>query len=77
LIAAAEALKLVEQKDIVEIKNLASPPQTVQDVCTMAWFLMLGSTADGSWATVKLKLLGQMGLLEILKTYDVSKTKSD
>jgi hypothetical protein len=43
----------------------------------MAWFLMLGSNADGSWPTVKLKLLGTMGLLDVLKTYDVSKTKGD
>lgn len=43
----------------------------------MAWFLWLGSTADGSWPTVKLKLLGDMKLLEGLKTYNVERTKND
>lgn len=68
---------MIRPADITEIKNLASPPQTVQDVCTMAWFLWLGSTADGSWPTVKLKLLGDMKLLEGLKSYNVEKTKND
>jgi len=75
--AAAEALKMVSQAAITEIKNLASPPQTVQDVCCMAWFLWPGSNADGSWPTVKLNLLGNMKLLEGLKTYNIEKTKAD
>lgn len=74
---AAEALKMVSQAAITEVKNLASPPATVQDVCTMAWFLWPGSTADGSWPTVKLKLLGDMKLLVGLKDYNVEKTKAD
>lgn len=43
----------------------------------MAWFLWLGSTSDGSWPTVKLKLLGDMKLLDGLKSYNVEKTKND
>lgn len=68
---------MVSQAAITEVKNLASPPQTVQDVCTMAWFLSLGSTAATDWPTVKLKLLGNMRLLDDLKTYNVEKTKGD
>jgi hypothetical protein len=43
----------------------------------MAYFLQLKSNADGGWPNVKLNLLGDLKLLENLKTYDVSKTKKD
>jgi dynein heavy chain len=74
---AAEALKMVSQAAITEVKNLASPPDAVQQVCTTAWFLWPGSNASNDWPTVKLKLLGDMKLLEGLKTYNVEKTKPD
>lgn len=74
---AAEALKMVSQAAITEVKNLATPPDAVQQVCTTAWFLWPGSTAQSDWPTVKLKLLGDMKLLEGLKTYNVERTKAD
>jgi hypothetical protein len=43
----------------------------------MAWFLWPGSTAAADWATVKLKLLGDMKLLDGLKNYNIEKTKGD
>jgi hypothetical protein len=43
----------------------------------MAYFLQQKSNADGAWANVKLNLLGDLKLLDNLKSYDVSKTKRD
>lgn len=68
---------MVSQQDITFVKGLASPAEAIQQVCTMAWFLWPGSTADNTWPTVKLKLLGDMKLLDGLKTYNVEKTKND
>ena len=43
----------------------------------MAYFLYPGSTADDSWAMVKLKLLGDMQLLKNLKELKVHEIKTD
>ena len=43
----------------------------------MCYNLYPKSTSDETWQQVKLKLLGDMGLLAALKEYDVAKTKSD
>lgn len=49
----------------------------IQDVCTICYFIYPKGGADDQWASVKLKLLGDMQLLASLKEYDVAKTKSD
>jgi dynein heavy chain, axonemal len=46
-------------------------------VCTICYFIYPKGGADDAWASVKLKLLGDMQLLQNLKEYDVAKTKSD
>lgn len=41
LARAKEALLLVEKSAMVEMKALASPPQTIKDVCTIVFHYML------------------------------------
>ena len=60
-----------------ESKELPQPQQVIQDVCTICYFLYPKGGADDQWASVKLKLLGDMQLLSNLKEYSVSNTKSD
>lgn len=75
--AAQQALNNISSKDITEIKALPQPPQIIQDVCTICYFIYPKGGSDDQWASVKLKLLGDMQLLASLKEYDVAKTKSD
>ena len=74
---AKQALLNIKPADITEIKALPQPPQVIQDVCTICYFLYPKGGADDQWASVKLKLLGDMQLLSNLKEYSVSNTKSD
>lgn len=46
-------------------------------MCTICYFIYPKGGADDQWASVKLKLLGDMQLLSSLKEYDVAKTKAD
>ena len=46
-------------------------------MCTIVYFLYPKGGTDESWASVKLKLLGDMQCLQNLKEYEVSKTKTD
>jgi dynein heavy chain, axonemal len=46
-------------------------------VCTICYFIYPKGGSDDTWASVKLKLLGDMQLLANLKEFDVSKTKAD
>jgi dynein heavy chain len=75
--AAKEALNNIKAADITEIKALPQPPQIIQDVCTICYFIYPKGGSDDQWASVKLKLLGDMQLLANLKEYDVAKTKTD
>lgn len=71
------ALNNIKQADITEIKALAAPPAVIQDVCCICYFLYPKGGSDESWASIKLKMLGDMQMLATLKEYEVSKTKSD
>ena len=46
-------------------------------MCTICYFIYPKGGSDDTWASVKLKLLGDMQLLANLKEFDVSKTKAD
>lgn len=76
LAAAQLALQQIQQKDIVEIKALANPPEAVKQAITIAFHYYCRDAKD-DWANVKLKMLGNMQLLNSLKEYDISKAKSD
>ncbi len=58
--AAQQALNNISSKDITEIKALPQPPQIIQDVCTICYFIYPKGGSDDQWASVKLKLLGDM-----------------
>lgn len=75
--AAKEALNDIDQKALTEIKALASPPAVIEAVCGIAYFLYPKTGASCSWSEIKVGLLGDMRLLNNLKEYEVSKTKSD
>lgn len=77
LTAAKEALNDIDQKSLTEIKALASPPSVIEQVCSIAYFLYPKTGSDASWSNIKVGLLGDMRLLNNLKEYEVSKTKSD
>jgi len=55
--AAQAALQLVKAPDIVEIKNLANPPDDVKTVCQLTFCFYTPDSKDGSWANVKTKML--------------------
>ena len=46
-------------------------------MCTICYFIYPKGGSDDTWASVKLKLLGDIQLLANLKEFDVSKTKAD
>lgn len=75
--AAKAALANISSAAITEIKNFAQPPQVVMDVCCIAYYLYPKSNSDGSWANIKLNLLGDTKLLDNLRKYNVSLLKSD
>lgn len=62
---------------MTEIKALASPPQVINDVCSIAYFLYPKTPVSVDWSLIKLHLLGDMSLLNNLQKYDVSHTKSE
>ena len=76
LAAAQLALTQIQQKDIVEIKALANPPESVKQAITVAFHYFVRDSND-SWPNVKQKMLGDMQLLANLKSYDISKSKVD
>lgn len=51
--AAKAALNMVKSNDIVEIKNLANPPDDVKTVCQLTFYFYTHDSKDGSWANVK------------------------
>ncbi len=75
--AAKEALQNIRPNDITEIKALTSPPEIIQFVCTMCYFMHPKGGTDDTWAAVKLKLLGDMQLLNTLRELEVGKIKTD
>ena len=76
LAAATLALQNIQQKDIVEIKALANPPEAVKQAITLAFHYYIRDSND-QWANVKLKMLGDMQLLANLKDYKIEKAKGD
>jgi len=66
------ALEQISQKDIVEIKALANPPETVKQAIVLAFYYICNDKND-EWANVKKTMLGNVGLLNTMKTFDVSK----
>ncbi len=75
--AAKEALNNVRQQDIGEIKALPQPPEVIQKVCTMCYYMYPKAVPDDAWASVKLKLISDMDLLKNLKEYQVDKLKAE
>jgi dynein heavy chain len=75
LAAAKQALSNVQPKDITEIKALANPPQAVKQAITLAFFYFINDGND-DWGNVKLKMLGDMKMLEKLKTYEIGDAKN-
>jgi len=55
---------------------LANPPEAVKQAITVA-FLYFVRDSNTEWPNVKLKMLGDMKLLENLKNYEIGKAKSD
>lgn len=58
---------------------LATPPEAVLRVCKVAFFLYveLKEQKDDTWASLKTKLLGDMQLLNGLRTFDITKVKGE
>ena len=75
--AAEAAVQDIDANALVIIKNLPNPNSVIMDVCALTYFLYPTGTADGSWANVKIKLLGDTQLLATLKKFDPSKVKTD
>jgi len=76
LAAAQLALTQIKQADITEVKNLANPPEAVKQAITVAFYYFVRDS-NSEWPNVKLKMLGDMKLLDNLKNYDIAKAKSD
>lgn len=65
--AAKKALEKVDKKEIGEIKSLANPHQAIKDVTGICLHLMVNA-ADDTWDVVKAKLLGNMRLVDDMKS---------
>jgi dynein heavy chain len=76
LAAAKLALQNIKSADIVEIKNLANPPDAVKLAITIAFHYYFRSS-DDSWANVKLKMLMNSRLLTELQEYDIATARPD
>lgn len=76
---AKDALKEVDKNEITEIRALASPPQVVQSVCTITFYLYPKSKnlANDDWAAVKQQLLGDTKMLSELQSYKIETLKAD
>lgn len=76
---AQQALNDISQKELSELKVLATPPEAVLRVCRVAFFLYveLKEQKDDTWASLKTKLLGDMQLLNGLRTFDITKVKGE
>ena len=46
-------------------------------MCTICYYLYPKGGSDDSWASVKLKLLGDMEMLKNLQEYNIANTKGD
>jgi dynein heavy chain len=69
--AAKKALEKVDKKDIGEIKALANPPDAIKLTCCVCFHLLVNSKEDG-WDQIKSKMLGRMGLVEDMKSIEMS-----
>lgn len=79
LAAAQAALQEVQQKDLVEIKALANPAESIKIVCTICFIYQkrTESQRDDSWASVKQHLLSDPRMLVNLQGYEIHKCKPD
>jgi len=55
---------------------LANPSDAIKQAITVAFYYFV-KEANADWANVKLNMLNDMKLLEKLKTYDITKCRSD
>jgi len=69
-------LTQISQKDITEVKALANPSDAIKQAITVAFYYFV-KDSNAEWANVKLVMLNDMKLLEKLKTYDITKCRSD
>ena len=76
LAAAKLALQNIKSADIVEIKNLANPPDAVKLAITIAFHYYIRDSND-SWPNVKLKMLMNSRLLTELQEYDIATARVD
>lgn len=72
LLAAKAALQNVKPAQITEIKALANPPDAIKMVCTITFHFYIKDGKVDDWPTVKQRMLGDMKMLENLKTYDIT-----
>jgi len=68
---------MIKPNDIVEIKNLANPPDDVKIVCQLTFYFYTPNSKDGSWPSVKSNMLSDMKLLQNLKDYDITTCRAD
>lgn len=74
--AAKEALKDVNSSDIAVVKGLANPSDIIKEVCAIAYLLYPKTNlSDTSWPSVKVGLLGDMGLVKNLQEYQVAECR--
>ena len=68
--AAAKALENLRKEDLTELKNFTNPPEAVKQVTYQLVHLRpTGEKLEESWVDGK-KILGNGGLLNLLKGYD-------
>lgn len=75
--AAKAALANINKPALDEIKALAQPPATIQDVCTICFFLYPKTSGNPDWLNVKTSVLSDTKLIDNLKFFEVSKLKAD
>ena len=78
--AAQQALTEVQAKDLNEVRALTAPPETIRDICTIAFHLKETDPKyknDDSWSNVKNRLLNNPRLLQELQTYPINQLKAD
>ena len=77
LLAAKAALQNVKAAQITEIKALANPPEMIKTVCQITFQFYLKDGKNDDWGNVKLRMLGDMKLLDNLKSYDITTCTRD
>jgi len=62
---------------LTELKGFNTVVPTVLKVMQISFYLYCDARSDDSWGNIKTKLLGDMGLLNGLKTFDITHVKPE